>query len=347
MPEEKIEDKEKVEAPKTFDEKFDKEFDNLEKPSAPEKDTEEKPEESPTAEVDKTEEIKKVDEDVSLSVEDKIEKIKEILGDDEKAVEAYVKQRGFHTDPAWIKQREQIDRLKTQVSKGALTEEQEAQLDDFNKVTSSPEYIQLSMKQKGFTQDAIDAAFREKGFKVPEKAGDDVELIMRKLNIDPKTVDEGLRATITDVAKIVRVLQDETLGKKLPEALKPLQDHQEKVDREEGSRKMIQTMQDVVKKEDILDYKKDIEPEINKFMDEHEKDPNFTQDDILDHFHKLNHKLSLERMRTGKKKVERDESKGNLRQNKPRSPAPDLSKVEKTGNFDKDFDAAADAIGLN
>ncbi len=344
MPEEKIEAKEPVE--QTFDEKFEEGFDKLEKPSTPEKGAEEKPEESPTAEVDKTEEIKKVDEDVSLSVEDKIEKIKEILGDDEKAVEAYVKEKGFHIDPAWIKQREQIDRLKDQVSKSGLTDEQKTQLDDFQKVTSSPEYIQMSMKSKGFTQDAIDAALREKGFTVPEKVGDDVELVLRKLNIDPKTVDESLRATITDVTKIVHILQDEAFGKQLPQALKPLQEHQEKVDRERGSQDMMKSMQETVKTEGILDFKKDIQPELNKFMDANEKNPKFTQADILDHFHKINHKLSVERLKTGKKKVERDESKDGLRQNQQRIPVPDLNKIEKTGNFDKDFDAAADALSL-
>jgi len=343
-----VDEAKQVETPveESFDDKFDKKFDELETPSTPEKDAEAEPKESPTAEVDKTEEIKKVDEDVSLSVEDKIEKIKELLGDDEKAVEAYIKEKGFHKDPAWMKQREQIDRLKEQVSKGVFTDEQKTQLDEFKKVTSSPEYIQMSMKHKGFTQDAIDSALREKGFTVPEKQGDDVELIMSKLNIDPKTVDEGLRATITDVAKIVRVINEETLGKQLPEALKPLQEHQEKADRERGSQDMMKTMQDIVKTEEILDFKKDIEPEINKFMDANDKNPDLTQADILDHFKKVNHDLTIARLKTGKKKVERDESKGGLRQNQQKVPVPDLSKIEKTGNFDTDFDKAADALNL-
>ena len=37
------------------------------------------------------------------SPEDKLAKIKEILGDDEKAIDAYIKSKGYHTDPAWQK----------------------------------------------------------------------------------------------------------------------------------------------------------------------------------------------------------------------------------------------------
>ena len=101
---------------KTFDQIADEVLDKEEKETLSETSTEKKPEgeeakapDTATAEVEKTEQVKAVEADASLSVEEKLAKVKEILGEDEKAIDAYIKQKGYHTDTAWIKQRELID----------------------------------------------------------------------------------------------------------------------------------------------------------------------------------------------------------------------------------------------
>ena len=98
-------------------------------------------------------------------------------------------------------------------------------------------------------------------------------------------------------------------------------------------------MRNVIKTEGILDFEKDIEPEINKFLDENS---DAAQSDVLAHFKELNHNLSIERLRTGKRKEVRDEKKGNLRQNVTTSGG-SKNLPQKTGDFDKDADAFFDS----
>lgn len=348
MAEEIVDAKEEV-IEKTFDEKADEVLDNLEKETPAGSSDADKPEgddtktdKTSTAEVEKTEKVKEVEADTSLSVEDKIAKIKEILGDDEKAIDAYIKQKGYHNDPAWQKQRELIDRLKAEKSTGGLSVEDKALLADVKKVTSSREYIETSMKSQGFTQDAIDKALRDKGIDVAAKPQDDLALISQSLNIDPSKLSQAQKDDITDIVKIADIIFKDRMNKVLPNQLKPIQEHISSINQEASAGKIVNVMRDLVVKEKILDFEKDIEPEINKFLD---ANPEATQADVLGHFKELNHSLTVERLRTGKKKEERDLSKTNLRQNSGGGGG-NLQVPEKTGNFDKDADALLDSLNV-
>ncbi len=95
-------------------------------------------------------------------------------------------------------------------------------------------------------------------------------------------------------------------------------------------------MRETVKNEGILDFEKEIEPELNKFIDEH---PEVTQEDILDHFYKLNHSLAIAKLNTKGKKAERDDKLSDARSMKSGISTPP-GKVAPTGDFDKDFEAA-------
>jgi len=101
-------------------------------------------------------------------------------------------------------------------------------------------------------------------------------------------------------------------------------------------------MKVTVKSEGILDFEKDIEPELNKFMDEN---PDAIQSEVMEHFKSINHKLTVERLKTGNKQGERDGLKGQLRQNLPISGTP-AGLPAKTGDFDKDADAILDSMGV-
>jgi hypothetical protein len=347
MADEQIEAKEEV-IEKSIDEGQDEFLDNLEKENSSDSSTEKtEGEETETKEAagsdqDKTDKVKEVEADTSLSVEDKIAKIKEILGDDEKAIDAYIKQKGYHNDPAWQKQREIIDRLKQEKAQGALSVEDKALLADVKKVTSSREYIETSMKAQGYTQDAIDKALRDKGIDVAAKPADDLSLIASKLNIPVDKLSQAQKDDITDIAKIVDVIFKDRLDKILPNQLKPIQEHISSINQETSASKIVNTMKEAVKNEGILDFEKDIEPEINKFID---ANPDATQADVLSHFKELNHKLTVERLRTGKKKEERDEKKGNLRQNVSGG-GNEVTPPAKTGDFDKDADALLDSLNV-
>ena len=296
---------------------------------------------TPTAEVDKTEQVKAVEEDTSLSVEDKIDKVKEILGDDIDAIDAYVKEKGYHTDPAWIKQREIIDRQKKDLdAKIGLSDEDKQELANFKEITSSAEYITASMKSQGYTQEAIDKSLKVKGFDVQAKPDDDLQFISKKLNIDPATLSEQQKFLLEDVSKVVNILLEERLSKVLPEQLKPIKEHLGGVEQANSAERMTAAMKSVLKAEGVLDFEQDIEPEINKYLD---KNPDATQQDVHAEFERLNHKLSIERLRTGKRKETRDKKKENLRQNF-HSAGRNKNLPKKTGNFEKDADSFFDSV---
>ena len=297
------------------------------------------------AEPEKTDKVKAIEEDSSLSVEEKIAKIKEILGDDEKAIDAYVKSKGYHQDPAWQKQRELIEKLKKDVAvKTELSEENMKALADFKEFRSSAEYIQQSMKSKGFTQEAIDKELQKAGFEVKAKPQDDVDLVIGKLGVklDEMGPDEKANTlvNISDISKIVNIILEDRFSKVLPKELAPIQERIMSMDKSENANKLLESIKTTVKDEGILDFDKDITPALNKFLDD---SPDATQQDLSEQFKILNHKLTIERLKLGKNKAERDEKKETFRQNIPISSG--LKNLpKKTGNFEKDSESFFETV---
>ena len=239
--------------------------------------------------------------------EDKLKKIAEILGDDKEAIDAYIKSKGYHKDPAWQKL---LEKSKQALS---LDEKTRKDLEEFKTVTSSQGYIEAKMRSQGYKDEAINSELRRMGFDVPEKTVDDVALVLEKLGLNPAQVDENTRATISDIAKVFDILYKDRNSKMLPGELKPLRDGLDEISREAAGVKLTNLMRKTIETEDILDFKSDIEPELHKFLDENKE---ATQEDIYRHFETLNHRLTIERLRLGKKQVERDEKKVNARSTK-------------------------------
>lgn len=310
-------------------------------------DTDKEAEKPAGAEPEKTDQVKAVEDDVSLSVEEKIAKVKEILGDDEKAIDAYIKQKGYHNDPAWQKQREQIDRLKKESEKrSALSEEDAEALKEFKRFRSSPEYIQTSMKAQGYTQEAIEKKLQENGFDVPSKPQDDVKLVIDKLGIKLDDMDNiqqiKIKNNIADIIKVADVLFNDRFSKLLPKELGPIKENMQLSENKTNASKLVIKMKDITKEEGILDFDKDIEPLIDKFIDEN---PDTDQLGVFEHFKEISRKLSLERLKKGKKQEERNQEKSNLRQNIPGSSGP-ISTPKRTGNFDSDADAFLEQVNI-
>lgn len=296
------------------------------------------------AEPVKTEQVKAVESDSSLSVEQKIAKIKDILGDDENALNAYIQTKGYHNDPAWIKQREIIEKLKKEnAAKPAFSDEDRKAFDEFTAFRSSPEYTQMIMKQQGYTQDAIDKKLQESGHEVKPNPQDDVNLVLEKLGIDLNKLSpeskENVLANVEDIIKIADILIQDRFGKVLPKELAPIQEDLKIVNQEKAGIKLVDTMKNIVKTDDILDFDKDVQPVLNKFLDEN---PDANQQDVFEYFKSINHNLTIERLKTGKKKDERDEKKGFIRQNLSISRSSQTPK--KTGHFNNDADSFLDSV---
>ena len=251
----------------------------------------------------------------------------------------------FHKHPAWqkriAKEKEAIERAE-KAEKALEQQPSSDKVAEFEKVTSSPAFVRESMRAQGFKDEAIDTRLRELGHEVPVRPGDDLALITSRLGLDPATITDDQKASISDISKVVDVLIQDRLGKELPKVVGPLQDAQEKQERKVSGDKIAQDIQAVIKSEGILDYGKDIEPLLNKFMD---ANPQAQQEDVATYFKDINHKLILERGSAGRKKTERDEKKDNLRQIDKTTSQSNLPK--KTGDFDTDADTFLDNLGIS
>jgi len=337
-----------------FESKADEFFDGVVKETPADPSTETKPEdeeaqpETSGAEPVKTEQVKEVEADDSLTTEERIEKIKEILGEDQEALKIYVEEKGYHTDPAWIKQRELIDKLQREAeAKTTLSEEDRVKIEEADRIRSSPEYIKMSMKAEGYTQEAIDKKLLESGFQAQGKPEDDVNLIIDKLgvnldNMEP-TKRAETRAIIEDVAKIANVIVNDRLGKVLPQKLAPYDESLKTTEKSNNATSMVTAMKETITSEGILDFKKDIEPKLNEYMD---ANPEAIQPDIKAHFDQIYHTLTVERLKTGNKQQERDVMKGSQRQNISAAGAPG-GVPKKTGNFEEDADAFLDTLNVS
>ena len=309
-----------------FDSKADEFLDEAEKDTSQDSSTETKPEEEETSET----------EDSSAETE-KTEK------SEEKEEEV---PKEFHKHPAWQRILKERDEARKSV------EEKESQLpteeiEKFNKVTSSPAYIKASMQAEGYTQEAINNKLQELGHTVETPPQDDIKLVMKELKIDPDTLNEEsknyLNTYVADAAKVADIIVRDRLQKLLPEELGGIKKDLEGLTQQSSANTLVDQMRTVIKDEGVLDFKKDIEPSLDKFLKEN---PEATQQDALNHFKELSRRLTIERLQGKGKKQERTEKKENLRQNAEGTNLYNLG-LEKSGNFDKDADGFLDKLGIN
>lgn len=353
MPEAKeVQDRTLQKPNQDFDEKADTfEWPEEEKETPPSPSEEKKPEgekteteKSATAEVEKTEQIKEVEADTSLSVEEKIGKVKEILGDDLDAIDAYVKEKGYHKDPAWQKQREIISRLKAQAQEGALSDEDRALIEEVKSVVSSREYIQAAGKAQGLTQEKINENLKTAGFETEEGKVDDMELVAKGLGVTLKALeDEGTKDIAESVAKIARIVAAQVIKETLPAHLGDLKADVSQITQQSSATRLAKEMQAITAKDEVLDFKKDIEPALNSYLD---KNPTASQQEVFNHFKEIYPSLAIARLKTVGRKTEREGKKEELRQ--PVSRGINIGKLPpRTGDYSKDAENYFASIGYN
>lgn len=252
----------------------------------------------------------------------------------------------FHKHPAWqriLKERDEarksMEELKTQFPK--------EELEKFNKVVSSPAFIKAQMQAEGYTQEAINKKLTEMGYESELPPQDDVNLVLKSLNIDPSSLNEEAKhyvnTYIADAAKVADIILRDRLNKLLPKELEPLKKGLGEIEQRSMGNKLAQDIQNTVKSEGILDFEKEVEPVLIDYLD---KNPNATQKDVYDFFRDINHRLTIEKLKTKGKKEARDEKKASLRQNVEGANLSNLN-IEKSGDFDKDADAFFNALGIN
>ena len=208
-------------------------------------------------------------------------------------------------------ERDQAKREAEELKKNSLSKEEVEQV---RQITSSPEYIRLSMKAQGYADEAINSKLKEAGHPVNDKVEDSLGIVLTRLGIDTNNLSQEqkdyVNTYISDVVKVADILIQDRLGKVLPTQLKPIQEQLAKHSQTETAKTYVSQMQEMVKTEGILDFEKDVEPLLDKFIEEN---PEVNQENVLDYFYDLNHSLTIERLKGGKKQDERTAAKKDLR----------------------------------
>jgi hypothetical protein len=233
---------------------------------------------------------------------------KETTGSDQKKTEETKLEeeedpKEFHKHPAWIRRREKEkaaneradaaeSKLAESEQKGTLSDDDKQLLDDAKTITSSREGIETLMKAKGFTQDAIDNRLKDEGYGISEPGGD-VSLVCKELNLDEKGLTSTQREDIEDFSKIARIVAKDLIEKIVSSKLAPVEEHINETSRNKSAETVTNTMKSTVEKDGILNFEKDVEPELHKYLD---SNPKATQEDVLREFKDVNHRLTVERL---------------------------------------------------
>lgn len=252
----------------------------------------------------------------------------------------------FHEHEAWKRMKSQRDEAVAKAgeleNKDTLSTEDRELLESARLVASSPDFIKSKMKREGFTDEAINAKLTELGHTVVEE-GDTLDLVAKRMNIDLSSLDENQKTAVNDIANIAKVIAEDMIAKKIPELIKPIEEGVSSITQKDSATKLTQEIQTTVKDEGILDYKKEVEPALHKWLDEN---PKANQEDYKQAFTDINHKLVTQRIKVGKKQQDRDEKKSDLRSNVSGGTGAKVSVPDKTGNFDNDADSLLDSLGL-
>lgn len=186
----------------------------------------------------------------------------------------------------------------------------EAKLSQFQKVTSTPEFVKTQMKAEGYTEEAINRRLKDMGVDVPDVRPDVFGLIKSKMGIDPESFTPEYRQGLSETEKVIDLILEDRLSRILPGQIAPLEKTLTEMTRKAHSQELLKSMRDTTAKEGILDFDKDVVPAIEKFID---ANPRATQEDLKAEFIRLNHDMALDRLRTKGKKEDRDVKKDVLK----------------------------------
>lgn len=191
-----------------------------------------------------------------------------------------------------------------------------------------PEIVKARMKDEGYTEEAINAKLRSMGVDVPDSKPDVFQLLRSKMGINVDTLDANNRGVIEDVGRIVDLLIDDRMSRVLPGQIAPIEKQLTEISRKTEARELIKSMRDTVTEEGILDFEKDITPEIGKYIS---ANPSATQTDLAHEFDRINHRLAMERLKLKDKKDVRDGKKEVLKDKQVEGAAPKPTKFSWDG----------------
>jgi hypothetical protein len=270
---------------------------------------------------------------------------------EEKAEEEIPKE--FHKHAAWQKL---LTRAKTAEAKakeveakaqelekrGVLDDDTKTLLTEFKSFTTSKQYLEDKLKAEGFRDDVVQKKLEDAGFKNDNI--NELEIATRALGLDHTKLTEQDKTDISNLAKIADALMMTRLKSILPETLNPIKQKFSEMTQREQGQKVYDSFVTKVQADNLLDFTKDLAPEITKFLDENES-KGITQADVQKFMENLYHqKLVLYNKAKGRK----EERQKTVQGNKPGSEGGRFGHgaPAKSGDINKDADALLDHLGV-
>jgi hypothetical protein len=268
-------------------------------------------------------------------------------GDEKEDDEPKIPER-YDKDPAWkriynkMKEYKAQAEAKTQTS--GLSEEDKKLIEEVKSLTASPEYIRTKMTAEGYKPEKIDEYLRSSGHKVAEKPEELTSIVAKRLNIDMSRATEQDKNYINDIALVANALIEHKFSTELPDKLRPLSEQTATIVNEVNANRTVKEFKEVIAEEGILDYAKDVEPLLHKFMDDN---PKAGIEDIKAAFYKFTRALTVDRLKSKEKKEVRMDKKGKLQPPLNGLNVPTGNIPKPTGNFGRDVDSILESVGIS
>lgn len=254
------------------------------------------------------------------------------------------KDRGFADHPAW---KEREAKLKEAQAKLDEAERQNSQL---SRLLDDPSIYRKYLQAQGVTDEAsIRRALAERGLKeeAPASQGSIAEVICKKLGWDISRLDAKQREYIEDQISLAKAVAEETMGKSFDERFKKVEGFISNADRRERESAEWRTVQSRAKEEfPELDFNKDLEPAMNKYLDEFDKRSPNVYISPTELYEKATRELLKEKRISAGRQEERDGLKKNARPLRPVSPPTKPEGMTKGKNAKETADAFLDAAGI-
>lgn len=252
--------------------------------------------------------------------------------------------KGFAEHPAWQKREQKLkDALE-----GQKTAEEKASLHD--SLLGDPVIYKRFLQQKGFSDNKINELMKEKGFTVEEPSGAKesiAERTCKALGWDMNSLDQKQKAHINDLIRLNEVVAKDIVQGILKDRLGPMEDFVKTNQTRSRLAGQKEEAQNIAKDEfPQLDWNKDIEPAMHKYLDELEKkDPN-AKTDMLTLYERATRQLMKEQNFAQARQEDRNAKKVNARPITPGAVVKTPTGVERGADVEEDVDKFLDASGF-
>lgn len=252
----------------------------------------------------------------------------------------------FHKHKAWIKLQDRAKAAEGKLAEqgSTMSEEDKALLENVKELTNSRQFLKDKYEREGFKPEVVAEKLADAGFKDAEEGTKtSLEIAAKALNLNVEDLSEEAKADISALVKVSDALLSSRLGTVLPAILNPISEQVAGLTGRDEGIKIHEDFVDKVGKDGLLNYEKDLAPDISKFLDDY---PKATQQEIANFQQDTYHSKLVLYQNAVKNK---DERENKVEGNRPggEGSAIKTGVPDKTGDFSKDADALLDHLGVS